>query len=165
MTNSSAEGEEPLYIVNFLFNITLSFTRPFCNVEVSGLWRFNWSSKSWYCCFCWTCWIICVPLDEFAFKVKTVNYNRLSDHIIACYIMQIAKTLSCLLFCYSILYSSHNFQCVSNHCTLKNTSLSLSTYGYTILMLLCRGGVLEDILGLENTFWSPWTWSLQSTSS
>ena len=24
--------------------------------------------------------------------------------------------------------------------------------------LICRGGVLEDVLGLEDTFWSPWPW-------
>ena len=26
-----------------------------------------------------------------------------------------------------------------------------------------RGGVLEDVLGLKDTFWSPWPWSLKSS--
>ena len=27
----------------------------------------------------------------------------------------------------------------------------------------CRGGVLEDVLGLEDTFWSPWPWPRRSS--
>ena len=29
---------------------------------------------------------------------------------------------------------------------------------------LCRGGVLKDVLGLEDTFWSPWPWPRRSSS-
>ena len=30
--------------------------------------------------------------------------------------------------------------------------------------VLVRGGVLEDVLGLEDTFWNPWPWSLSKSS-
>ena len=31
------------------------------------------------------------------------------------------------------------------------------------IIIIIRGGVLEDVLGLENTFWSPWPRSLKSS--
>ena len=48
------------------------------------------------------------------------------------------------------------------------------TYGYGLCtfvllrapsewLLTTRDGVLEDVLGLEDTFWSPWPWSLKSS--
>ena len=32
-------------------------------------------------------------------------------------------------------------------------------------LVLTRGGVLKDVLGLEDMFWSPWPWSLKSLAS
>ena len=34
-----------------------------------------------------------------------------------------------------------------------------------LVLLVSRGGVLEDVLGLEDTFWSPWPWPRSLKSS
>ena len=78
--------------------------------------------------------------------------------------MTVSLLLQCIfnafIFCYLIASEAN--------CLMINTpflAITTSRLEETVAYMLNRGGVLEDVLGLEDTFSSPWPWPRSLRSS
>ena len=100
--------------------------------------------KTWYFPYS----ALALPRFDYATAVKCVNAKidstllRMKALIVPSSMNRIHKVIWCL------------FGLVSTLCVLHQL---LSNYS-TSNCLYSRGGVLEDVVGLEDTFWSSWPW-------